>query len=446
MDDKIFYKKIIAIGIPVVIQNIISIGLNLIDTLMVGLVGEEQLAAVGAANQIYFIFATACFGLYSGAAVYTAQYWGAKDIKGVKKLLGIDYLVGGTLAISVCIVAFVFSPQLISFFSRDSTVIGYGVQYMRIACFSYIFAGLSFAITYNSRSIQKPIIPTVINAVALGLNTILNYALIYGHFGFSPQGVRGAAIATLIARAFELIVMLIFVYSHRDHPFNAKIKELTAFSKVLFKKVMKTAIPVVFSEGVWSLSVALIFVAYGMLGTSAFAVSQVASVVSELLQAFYFGVGNATAAIIGETLGQGDKDRAYRYAGKSINITRGLNVIITITMILLSKSVANIYNFNEETTVLLVAAIMAMAVTTTPKMISYMYIVGILRAGGDTSFCMKIELICDLFIQIPLAFFAVLVLKITLPWAMIVVASGELIKLFFTWRRYKSKEWINIVT
>ena len=140
---KRFYRKMLIIGIPVVFQNLISLGLNLIDTLMIGMLGEQELAAVGAANQVYFVYTVTLFGLYSGAAVYTAQYWGAKDIAGVRRMLGIDYAVGFIFALVVSVAAFVFAPNVIQMFSEDEMVIKLGVDYLRIACFSYVFSGMS---------------------------------------------------------------------------------------------------------------------------------------------------------------------------------------------------------------------------------------------------------------------------------------------------------------
>ncbi len=444
-DNKLFYRKMIFIGIPVVFQNLISIGLNLIDTLMIGLLGEQELAAVGAANQVYFIFTVSLFGLYSGAAVYTAQYWGAKDISGVRKMLGIDYAVGMVFATAVSIIAFCFAPHIIQLFSKDPAVIDLGVQYIRIACFSYIFSGISSAISYNSRAIQNLKVPTMINAAALCVNAVLNTFLIFGIAGFPELGVRGAAIATLIARIFEFCALLTFIYTRSSHPFKTGLKELFSFDKAHFIRVMKTAVPVVFTEGSWALSVALIFAAYGMLGTSALAVSQVASVICEMLQSVYFGVGNATAMLIGETLGQGDKETAYLNGKKAVRITWCLNIIMTIVMVILAKPVAGVYNFTGETNKLLVITLIAMAITITPKMLAYIYLVGILRAGGDTLFCMKLELVINMFVQVPVAYFAVLVLHASLPVAMLLVESGSLIKAAICYPRYKSRKWINIV-
>ena len=356
-DEKIFYKKMIFIGVPVVFQNLISIGLNLIDTLMIGMLGEQELAAVGAANQVYFIFTVSLFGLYSGAAVYTAQYWGAQDIDGVRKLLGIDYIVGFVFALVVSVAAYVFAPQIIGLFSEDPEVIGFGEDYIKIACFSYVFSGFSGAISYNSRAIQNLTVPTIINATALGVNAVLNYLLIFGKAGLPQMGVEGAATATLIARIFELAALLTYIYTRKEHPFKASPAKIFGFGRELFGKV-----------------------------------------------------------------------------------------IMTLLMIALSKPVASIYNFSGETNHLLIITLITMAITITPKMIGYIYVVGILRAGGDTLFCMKLEILCNMFIMVPLAYIAVLVFHLSLPLTMLLIEVGDLVRTFVCMPRFKSRKWINIVT
>lgn len=445
LEDKDFYRKLLLIGIPVVLQNLISIGLNLIDTIMIGMLGEEQLAAVGAANQIYFIFSVSIFGLFSGAAVFTSQYYGAGNIDGIRKVVGIDYLLATTIGITVSIIAIVLAPQLLSIFSDDEVVIGYGVDYIRIAAFSYTFAGLSFSVAYNSRAIQKLRIPTAINAIALCINAVLNYLLIFGIGVFPELGVKGAAYATLIARMLEFIAMMFSIYIQKEHPLKAGIKELFSFDQILFKRVCKTAVPVFFTEAAWSVSTALVFAIYGILGTSALAVVQIGNVMTEVLQTLYFGVGNAVAMIIGESLGKNAPERAYNYGGKALKITMVLNVVITIALILLSHPISAIYDFNQETLDLLVITLCTMAILITPKMIDYMYVVGILRAGGDSVYCMKVELFTNLVMQVGLAYLAVVILETSLPIAMIIVEISSLIRWVIAKRRYKSKKWINII-
>lgn len=441
-----FYKKMWLVAVPVVIQNLISIGLNMIDILMIGRVGEKELAAVGSANQIFFIFSMLCFGLYSGAAVYVAQYWGTRDITNIKKVIGIDYAVGASLATITFTIAMLFAPNLIWIFSRDKEVISLGAEYLRTVCFSYILISITFVMVYNSRAIQKLKAATIINGVAIAINTILNYGLIYGNFGMPVMGVKGAAIATVIARIVELISFVIYLYIHNDHPFHGSIKEFFSFDKILFENVMKTAVPVVFTEGGWAAVTSLTFVAYGMLGATALAVIQIAEVVANLSQAVYFGLGNATAVIIGESLGRADNEAAFKFGGMAMKITWGLNITVTILLIALSRPIAAIYHFNSETTHLLILVMIAWAFTTTPKMLAYVLICGILRAGGDTLYSLIVDLSCNVVIQLSVAFFSVLVLHLPLYWVVVLVATSDLVKTLICYKRYYSKKWMNIVT
>ena len=441
-----YYRKLMLIGIPVLFQNLVGMCLNLLDTLMIGRLGEEELAAVGAANQVYFIFTVALFGLFSGMAVFTAQYFGAQDRAGIHKMVGICYMLGVLSAVTVVIVTDLLAENIIGLFSKDDSVIAYGASYLRIVNKAYPFSAMSFAISYNCRAIQELKAPTVVNAVAIGINAVLNLLLIFGLMGFPKLGVQGAAIATLIARITEFIAMLAIVYCHKDHYLKAGLKELFGFDRELFFRVMKTALPVVLTESSWAVTMSLTFAAFGRLGTSALAVSQIANVVCDLLQSVFFGVGNASAMMIGEKLGQRNPDVAYEYGRRSIKVTCVLIVIMTLIMLTLSRPIAMIYAFEEPTNTLLVKTLMAVAFTIGPKMLGYIYICGIFRAGGDTIYCMIIELIATWCLQVTMAFFAVLVLHVSLPVAFILVEIGDLFRIVTNIPHFRSRKWIHIVT
>ena len=281
---KNFYMQALCIAIPIIIENLVSVGVNMIDTLMIGSLGINELAGVGSANRIYFVFIIICFGFYSGTAIHLAQYWGVRDLANIRRLLGIDYTFAVILSLSVMALAYFQAPALIGLFSDDSQVIGHGTTYLRIAQLSYICTAVTFSITFNCRSIRRLAIPTLINALALATKTLLNYCLIYGNFGCPALGVEGAAIAVVLARVLELIAMLTYVYRSWQHPFAAKLKELADWNRELLKRVLKTALPVMISESTWSLGNAVYYVAYGILGPAAQAVVQVASVVCDLFQ------------------------------------------------------------------------------------------------------------------------------------------------------------------
>ncbi|MDD6042363.1 MAG: MATE family efflux transporter [Eubacteriaceae bacterium] len=441
-----YYRKLVGIGIPVVFQNLISMSLNLVDTLMIGKLGEEELAAVGAGNQVFFVFTVALFGLYSGMAVYTAQYFGAGDKAGVRRMIGMAYLIGITSSIIVMIGSTVFAEEIIGLFSREQSVIGFGAEYLKIVNWSYIFSAASFAISYNARAIQDLKEVTVINALAIGINCVLNYFLIFGVMGFPKMGVAGAAVATLIARVLELVMLLGYYYTRKEHYFKASPSQLFSFDRGLFVKAMKTALPVVLAESSWAITTSLTFAAFGKLGTSALAVSQIANVACDMLQSVFFGVGNASAMMIGEKLGQRNKDVAYSYAIRTIKVVMVLNVVMTVLLIVAAKPIAAIYSFNEPTNTLLIKSIIAMAITITPKMIAYIYICSFFRAGGDTVYCMILEAIATWLIQVPMAFLCVLVLKTSLPVAIILVDVSDVFRIIVNLHHFRKKTWLKIVT
>lgn len=445
-ENRLFYRQLLTVGIPVLIQNLIAVGLNLADTIMVGKVSANALAAVGAANQVYFVYSVILFGIFSGAAVYTVQYWGIKDLVSLRKILGIDYVMCLALTVPVVIVAFFASPALMGLFTDDPEVIALGGDYMRIACFSYLFSGMTFVITYNSRAIIMLKVPTVINGGAILINVFLNYCLIYGNCGLPEMGVKGAAIATLIARVIECLSMYSYVYLSKDHPLGARFSEFMGFGKELYKSVMRTAVPVMFNEGCWALSVSMVFAAYGKIGPAALAIVQVANTITEFLQTAYAGVSNASTVIVGQALGQGKVEHAVIYSKRIMTMAWILNVVMTLLLIFIREPIAMIYDFDAETTELLLSSMFVFAVAITPKMLTYVIICGILRAGGDTFYCMVVEAGLNLLLQVPLAYISVLVLGLPLPVAIAVVASSDVIKAVLCYRRYYSRKWINIFT
>ena len=441
-----FYRRLTVIGIPMIIQQVIAVTLNLADTIMVGKVSENALAAVGAANQVYFIFSVVLFGIFSGAAVHAVQYWGIRDLVSLRKIVGIDYTMCLVLSVPTVAVVFAAAPFFIRLFSQEPEVIELGTQYMKIACFSYIFAALSFVISYNSRSIQDLKYPTIINACAIAMNIFLNYVFIYGNFGVPALGVRGAAIATTVSRILECVAMMLSVYLRKEHPLKAYPSQLFCYSRELLVNVMKTAVPVIITEGMWAFSVSAIFAAYGKISASALAISQIAVTVTDFFQTIYFGLGNASSVIIGEVLGQGRRSTAFEYSRKVLKVTWILNIIMTAVIIIARAPIAAIYDFSPETTAMLMKVLLVYAVALTPKMLAYMTICAILRAGGDTVFCMYMDVAFNVGLQIPLAYIGVLVLKWPLHWVVAFVAIADFVKVFFCYYRYYSKKWMNIFT
>ncbi|MEG2108787.1 MAG: MATE family efflux transporter, partial [Clostridium sp.] len=210
--DKAFYKKALVIALPIVIQNFITSSLNIVDTMMIGKLGENEIAAVGIANQYFFLLNILIMGLFSGIGIFISQYFGKKDDKNIKKLVGIGLIAAIVVGGIFTLIAQVAPEGIISIFNKDGQVIKLGAEYLVIVSISYIFTAITFNYGIASRCIEKTAVPMVASSIALLTNTVLNYCLIFGNFGMPKLGVEGAAIATLIARVIEFIIMVGYVY------------------------------------------------------------------------------------------------------------------------------------------------------------------------------------------------------------------------------------------
>lgn len=441
--DKVFLKTLFFIALPVIIQHVISIGLNMVDTIMVSELGENAITAVGLANRIYFIFSTICFGIFSGASIFIAQYWGIRDTDSIKKVFGIDLIIGSVLSVIFSFCVFFFPTQILRIFINDAYVISLGAEYLRIIAFSYFFTAISFAFSFNSRAIHRLKLPTIINGIALCINTFVNWILITGNLGFPAYGVKGAAIATLISRVIEFIALLYFIYKDKEHPLAGTFKDFTSWDAAMLKNILKTSLPVILSETAWSVGTSVYFISYGLIGSSAIAVVQVSTNISDFFQALFFGIGSACAVMIGNEIGKNNIDTAFDYSKKFIKITLILSIAFSILLFLLRGQIINFFNLSETTNYYLNKALIVFCIYFTPKMFTYMFICGILRAGGDTKFCMFVDIVTIWFIGVPLSFFAVLVLHLPVHLVMAVVFSEEILKLAVVLKRYASKKWIN---
>ena len=297
----------------VALQNLIASSLNMVDTIMIGQLGETQIAAVGLANQVTFLLHLFLFGISSGSAIFTAQYWGSKDIINIKRILGLGLLFGIAIAGFFAAVG-LFMPQFVlGLFSEDPVVVDMGSTYLSIVALSFVLMAVSFTYASVLRSTGKARLPMYISAFALVMNTVLNYGLILGKLGLPALGVRGAAIATLIARLVEVLLILGVVYGRRLR-LAAKPAELFDLSAVYVGRFLRTTIPVVLNESLWAVGVTLYIVIYARMGTDVVAAINIASTVERLAMVLFFGIANATAVMLGNLIGAGDLYRAYRHA------------------------------------------------------------------------------------------------------------------------------------
>lgn len=436
-----FYKLLITISIPIVIQNLISSSLNLVDNVMIGQLGETYIAATGLANQIYFIMTLILFGGNSGISIYIAQYWGKKETDKIKSVLSIGLIFALFVSTIFFIIGFVFPTQTLALMSKDTAVVSLGASYMRIVSLSYIITAISFAFGFSSRSVGHPKLPMTAAVVSLMINTVLNYILIFGKFGFPVMGIEGAAIATLIARVVEFIIIIGGIY--KTIPVLAvSFKNFFTISSDLVKKVGKTAFPVILNEGFWSLGMTAYALVYARIGTEAVAAVMITNTVNNLFMVVGFGLGNASSVMLGNTLGAGEIEKAIDYNKKFLALSIIGGVIVgALIMAIGPFLVRNLYQLTPESYDITLKTLFILALFMSFKFYNTIIVIGTLRSGGDTVYSMAMEITSVWLIGVPLAALGGFVFKLPVYWVVAMVNIEEVFKVLIGLPRLLSNKW-----
>lgn len=438
---KDFYKTILCIGVPVALQNLISASLNMVDTMMIGKLGENAISAVGMANQLFFIFNLICFGICSGGSIFIAQYWGRKDVKNIRAVMGFLLMMVLGCAALFSVISIFFSKSVMAVFRADEQVSILGMEYLKVVGWSYPVTAFTFAYSFSSRSVHRATMPTMVSAVALGVNAALNYILIFGKLGFAPMGVFGAALATVIARVFEFVVILGLIYA-TDHPLAGSLAEMRAFSKSFIQQYRQTALPVVINELAWSTGMVMYSVAYARIGTSAMAAAQVGSVISNMFFVFSIGLASACGVMLGNKLGEGDTEEAVLYSVKFLKLTFLTGACIGLLIYAATPYILMWFDVSEGLVssvrkMLIIKAIFSPLITFNSALI-----VGILRSGGDTKYSLFLEMGSVWGIGVPMAFLGSVVLGFPIDIVVLMTSVEELFKTAVGVPRVLSQKWV----
>ncbi len=443
--DKTFYKLITSIAIPIAIQNLITFGVSMADSVMVGSLGEQSLSAVTLANQLFFIFMILCFGIGSGANVLISQYWGKKDIGAIHKIIAIVIKISIGAAVLFMIVAALFPRQFMIIFSKDPIIIEQGTEYLQVIFISYIFFAITNILISALRSVQTVRISLVVYTASLVVNVILNWSLIFGNLGAPALGVRGAAIATTIARLVELIIIIVFIVFF-EKKIKFKFKCLLKTDYILLKDFVKVGGAVVANELVWVLGSSVLAFIVALMGTEAVSANSINSIVWQFVSVFIMGVGNAAAVIIGNTIGKGEYSKVNEYANTFIIIGIVLGFVGGIIMYILRPYVLMFYNVSDLTKELAMGIMAVGSLILVFQSLSFVLMMGILRGGGDTHFVLVADVIFLWFIAIPLGFIGLKVFGFSVPVVYLLLRSDEIIKSIVAVIRVSRGKWIKNVT
>lgn len=441
LKDRELKNAIISIGIPVALQNMLTSLLNMIDTVMIGSLGDGAVAAVGLANQWFFIFNLVIFGIVSGSSIYVSQFYGKGDFENMQ--VPVAYSV--TLCFFVSLIfgfLALFAPRFVmSLFTNDAATIDTGIPYLRIASLSYFMMALSLPIANAMRAADAALIPLAVTGSALLINTGLNYALINGHFGAPALGVSGAAIATSTARVVEMLVIYSVVFSKRT---KIRVKaHYFKFKRDFALPYIKTILPVVGNESMWGLGISMYNIMFGHTNNAIVAANQISRNLEQIMTAFCMGIGSAAAVVIGRKIGEKKKNEAFTYAGKFAITSVVMGFGLGVLMLLLMPVYINMYSVSPEAKEYARMMMIAFGTFMTVKMYNYMNIVGVLRSGGDTAFCFWLDASSVWLVGVVSVFLALFVFKAPFWIVAFCLVLEEAVKALVGYIRYRSKAWLN---
>jgi putative MATE family efflux protein len=440
--DRRFWGLIIKIGFPIALQNLIFNSLTLVDNMLVGGLGDSHIAAVGVAGKLNFIFAVFLFGVNSGANIFSAQFWGKKDLKGVRMVLGTSLMMGMSIAVIFTMIGLLFPHKVVDIFSDDPEVIRLGASYLRIIALTFPISAIASSFSIQSRGVGRPQVPLLASATALTLNAFLDYILIYGKLGLPAMGIEGAAVATVIAKVVECVIILTVIYS-RKYELAVRLKDLEGVNRAFVAKLIKPVTPVILNELLWAVGVTGYTYFYGKLGTEAVATVQILDIINGMFFSLFMGLGNACGALVGNLIGAGDETRARVYAKRSVVVGVMLGAVVSVLLLIGAPFFLRFFNITEETLLVCRRTIYVYAAYTIPKLINMIMIVGVCRSGGDTVFAAIIDAGAPWFIGIPMAFMGVQVLALPVYWVMALINIEELVKSILGFRRLLSGKWLH---
>lgn len=448
--DKGFYRSVLVIALPITLQNLINVGVNMMDTIMLGRIENAQLSNVyisGAslANQIFFLLSLFVFGLGSGASVLSSQYWGKKDTDAIRRILANTYkfvLAGGLL---FTLGGVFLSRQLMSIYTDSPAVIEQGGAYMRIVAFSYIPFAMTMSYSIMLRSVEKTRLPLVLSLQTLLLNTFLNYVLIFGKLGLPAMGIRGAAVATLISRLAELAIVLIYM-NRIEKIVRFRIKDFFVFDKVLMGDYLKIGIPVLLNEMLWSLGTSLQSVVVGHMGEDTVTAMSIVSVAMQLSTVAIWGAANASAVFVGKAAGTGNAPLVRTYAKRFLWISLGVGIFAMGILLSIRHTMVNFYNVSPLVKSLALEIMLSASAVCLILPFSAVSLVGILRGAGDTRFVLWIDIAFLWLLSAPLGMLAGWWLKLPVPLVYLCLKIDEPIKSVIAILRMRGTKWINNLT
>jgi len=419
-------------------------GVGLLSTVMLGQLGETHIAASSLANQFAFFFMIMCFGVGGGALVMTAQYMGKNDISSVKKVITLAMRIVFIFSLVFSIFAFIFAQQIMSIYTPEPAVIMAGASFLRIIAFSFVFQGIGLTLSIIGRSYGVVRIPLLASAVGFAVGAFFSWVLIFGNLGAPTMGIEGAAIAIIIARVVECAIIAVYI-AFIEKSVGYRINDLLQPVKVLIPEYIRIGSPVIITDLFLAIGMSGIAIIMGWVGQSMVSANAIVALAMQLATVFLMGISNASAIMIGATVGTGDRALAQIQGYTFLIISIVMGVIAGGLVLAITPATMGFFNIEPETVTIVYALMYSLALTMPFHCISTVLTKGILRGGGDTKFLMLADVLFLFVASLPLGALAAFVLDMSPFWISNFLRIDMLIRSVWCIHRLWKGKWIRIV-
>ncbi|GAB1475909.1 MATE family efflux transporter [Bacillota bacterium] len=442
IETKPLLKTLKRVALPIALQSLIASSLNLIDTLMVGSLGEVELASVGLSTQLFFIHWGVLFGFSSGASAFMSQFFGVRDLASIRKVLGFAVTFCFGIGMVFFLAATFFPEYVLRLFTDIPEAIELGSRFLQRFAFCFLTVSITVPCTAALRSTQQTQIPLYISMFVFTVNTSMAYLLIFGKFGLPAMGTMGAATALVTSRSLELILVLYVIFGKKNI-LAGPLDEFFAWRKILVVRILGSALPVTVNETMWSLGMATYNAFYGRMGITEYAAIQASNTINQLFILAIFSLGDALLILVGQRIGMGQMDYAYALAKRLIRIGIIVGLISGGLLIISSRFIVILFNFTDEGRYYMLWILAIYGCMMWLKVYGGLQIVGTLRCGGDTKFAMLVEVGCVWGIGVPLVFFGVFLTELPVYLIVMMAQAEEIGKSLICRRRFYSRKWLN---
>jgi len=443
--DKAFYKTLFLVALPAAFQSLISLGVNMLDNIMVGTLGDVTLASVSLANQATALLGFIINGLAGGSAVLVSQYWGKKDLVHIRQTFGVILRFAFCVIMTVSALMFLFPQGAMRIFTTDQAMIEEGAKYVRIVCLSYIFYGLANSIITMLRWIEVIKVGMMISSISFFTNLIFNYVLIFGKLGLPAMGIRGAALATVLARIIEFGIAAYYLFV-KEKVLRMRIKDVFIRNKEMFRDFVKHSLPIVLGDLQWGIVGTVKVMMIGRLGVTMTSANAIADVVLSLAMIFTNGLAQGAMVVIGKTVGAKEYDKTRQYSNTIQIMFAIMGVCAGLLVIAISPFPPMLYNVSAETKALATTMLVIGGFTHMGTCYHASCFVGINRGSGDGRFVAKVDIICGWLVVLPLTFLAGFVFKLPLAWVYFFTRVDQSFKWIIAFLRLRGDKWIRNVT